>query len=602
MDATLRQSAASRTFLDVGQTSLSFGALNDRIARLFTYLSQCGHVLDDRVGILANDPVDVAPLVLGAMRYGLGTVVINPEFTQAEVERACRACGLTHLFRQADLVPAFSGDGELRQTVFAPAGNGGRLPGLLGRFRKNGASATPTLTQIVQGHEPSSPPPSPPGDAILLMLATSGTTSVPKVVELTHDNITAQFAAFDDVYDYGTESRILNPLPLHFTDGLFHGPLAAAVYGSTLFRPKKFEFGQLEDLVNGVYRNAITHFIVVPAILSLMDRLGSEFTDTFDGADFRYIRSSGDRLPAELWRSIEERFGVRVVNTYGMSETVCEAFYCGPGDDLFRFGTIGRAVGCEWRIVDEEGRPVGSESVGELLLKGPIIMPGYRNQPALTAAAMTDGWLRTGDLATASQDGFVTIVGRKKDLVISGGVNIHPQEITDCLLAHPAVADAFAFGQPHSVWGEQVVAAVVCRGGEALEQTDLIEHCQSQLAQHKVPRLILFMDELPRNPAGKVLVDALRRETAGADVSVGSAAEGTISEKVVVEAARVFGVPVERLHLTARPHTTAGWDSFAHLALVTAIEQRFDVTLSAREVLRIDQLSDLVDILVEKEC
>ena len=180
-----------------------------------------------------------------------------------------------------------------------------------------------------------------PADAIGLMLFTSGTTSAPKVVQLSHANLAAQLATFFKVYDYDADSRILNPLPMHFTDGILHGPLIAFMTGAMLYRPQRFNVQELGTLLDSVYRDRITHFNLVPAMLSLMDRLGEAYRDALATPDFRYIRSSGDRLPEALWRSVQERFGVKIINTYGLSETVCEALYCGPSDDTFRIGTIG---------------------------------------------------------------------------------------------------------------------------------------------------------------------------------------------------------------------------------------------------------------------
>jgi long-chain acyl-CoA synthetase len=427
-----------------------------------------------------------------------------------------------------------------------------------------------------------------------MLLFTSGTTSAPKVVVLSHANLSAQLEAFDQVYDYDADSRILNPLPLHFTDGMLHGPIIAFVSGAALYRPARFDFRAIEALVHSIYRDRITHFIVVPALLSILDRLGDAFADAFEGGDFRYIRSSGDLLPESLWRAIETRFKVRVVNTYGMSETVCEATYAGPDPATARHGTIGRAMGCEVIVADTDGTALPAGAVGELMVRGPIIMAGYLDQPELTAAAVKDGWLRTGDLATIDAEGFVRITGRQKALIISGGINIQPQDISDWLLNHPDVAEAFAFGLPHALWGEQVAAAVVLRAGAAAGEADLVAHCTAGLSPQKVPRILAIVPDLPRNAAGKVVVDKLRAAIGARDTSAGSAAENDAFTTIRRLAATEFGVAPETLRLTAEPATTPGWNSLAHLNLVSAVEIAFGIELSAADVLRIHSLGDVV--------
>ena len=349
--------------------------------------------------------------------------------------------------------------------------------------------------------------------------------------------------------------------------------------------------------MNGIWRDRITHLVAVPALLSLLDRLGDAFGDAFASGDFRYIRSSGDLLPEALWQAIQTRFNVRVVNTYGMSETVCEATYAGPSVDTLRVGTIGKPVGCEVRIRAEDGTIAPPGATGELQIRGPIIMKGYLDQPELTAAAFDEGWLRTGDLATIDPEGFVRIVGRKKSLIISGGMNIQPQDISDCLLAHPGVAEAVTLGLSHVLWGEQVASAVRLRDGVVLTPQELIAHCAAQLSAHKVPRVIAILPDLPRNPAGKVLVDELRAQLRALDTSAGSAIEGDTTEVILGLAAQVFALPREAVRLTSTPATTPGWDSLAHLTLIMAIEEQFRFQLSASEVLRIDRLSDVVDVV-----
>ena len=598
IDRRLSTHAARQPFLVVDGTLTDYATMADRLRRLFGLFAGMGLRPGDRIAILSRDVLAVSTLVLGALRSGIAVVTLNPDLSAPDADTALRSCRLTHLFAdQAVLDRIVVPQGLAVTAIRAPEAAAG-LGGLLGRLRAIRAVEEGFAADLAAA-VPQDPPPPPDADATALMLFTSGTTSAPKVVELSHANIAAQIAAFRAVFDHDADARVLNPLPLHFTDGMLHGPIFCYLAGATLYRPTRFDFQKIEELMDGIYRDRITHFIVVPALLSIMDRLGDAFAQAFEGGDFRYIRCSGDLLPEALWRATEARFGVRVVNTFGMSETVCEALYAGPDDATRRPGTIGRPVGCEIAIVDEDGQPVAPGEAGELLIRGGIVMKGYLDQPDLTAAAIRDGWLQTGDFAAMDPDGLVRIVGRKKSLIITGGINVQPQDIADCLLTHPAVAEAAGFGQPHPRWGEQVAAAVRLREGHTATARDLIGHCEALLSPHKVPRLVLILPELPRNAAGKVLIEPLRAEIARQDQSAGSIADLDVSTQVIRLAARVFSVAPDDLHPTSEPANTLGWDSLAHLTLIAAVEDAFGLRFAASEVLRIHRLSDLSDLVLQ---
>ncbi len=588
IDARLAAAAPRRPALVVDGVTIDEASHADRIARAFGRFAALGLAPGDRVAILSSDVAAVAVLMLAGIRHGLVMLNLNPEMSAHDAGIALAACRPAHLFLDtaiADRIDRPAGLAHSRIAAAAPPA------GLFARLRR---AAAPGFWSDLAATAPTAPPAEPPPDAAAMLLFTSGTTSAPKVVVLSHANLSAQLAAFDAVYDYDRDSRILNPLPLHFTDGMLHGPIAAFVNGAALYRPSRFDFRAIEALVHSIYRDRITHFIVVPALLSMLDRLGDAFADAFEGEDFRYIRSSGDLLAESLWRAIESRFKVRVVNTYGMSETVCEASYAGPDPATARIGTIGRAIGCEMIVADADGTPQPPCVAGELLVRGPIVMAGYLDQPELTAAAVRDGWMHTGDLATIDAEGFIRITGRRKALIISGGVNIQPQDINDWLSTHKAVAEAFAFGLPHALWGEQVAAAVVLRDGGSASEAELIAHCAAGLSPQKVPRVLAIVAELPRSAAGKVQVDRLRAALAGLDRSAGSAVETDVFTAVARLAAAEFGVAVETLRLTAEPATTPGWNSLAHLNLVSAVEAAFGIELSATEVLRLHSLADVV--------
>ena len=597
LDRAAQSADPARPFMVVDGKTMSYGDFIDRVHRLTALFEAKGLGRGDRAGIVSRDPVMVAALIVAALRSGIAVVNLNPDMMPAERTGALAATNLSHLFIDRLAFDAGPLPAGLAHTIIEPdTGTGGLIGKLLLRSVKTGPSG---LSAELAALEPAPVPASVAPDTIGLMLFTSGTTSAPKVVQLSHANLAAQLATFLDVYDYDADSRILNPLPMHFTDGILHGPLIAFMTGATLYRPQSFNVQDLGMLLDGVYRDRITHFNVVPAILSLMDRLGDAYREALATPDFRYIRSSGDRLPEALWRGIQDRFNVKVINTYGLSETVCEAIYCGPSEETFRIGTIGKPVDCTIRLVGEDGHEVAPGEAGELMISGTNIMVGYLNRPDLTAEALDgDGWFRTGDLATVDEDGFVTITGRKKALIISGGANIQPQEIVDAMLTHPAIAEAHALGIPDPVWGERVVCAVVPRPGhEAPGQEELVEHARRLLSPNKVPRVFKGIDALPRNPAGKVLVDALRALFETSREAAPDGTDGSVESRVMALAAKVFVCDAADLRLTSEPRTTFGWDSFAHLTLICEVERAFGISFSARDVLRVTTLGHLVEIV-----
>lgn len=593
IDRAFARAEPRKPFMVVEGQTVTYAAFADRVCRLTTVL----HELCDRergMAIVSRSAVEMAHLFVAALRAGIPVININPDLAAPEMSRALSACKVSHVFIDRGSVSLASLPAGLKHTTI---GSPGDARGLVGRLLSRTPKATPEgLAALIGGAVPTAAVTQHAPEHTAMMLMTSGTTSQPKVVELSHRNLAAQLDAFKTVYKMDANARVLNPLPLHFTDGILHGPLHTLLTGATLYRPAAFRFDQLEDLLLSIYRDRITHFITVPTVLAMINRLPATFDDAFDSPDLRMIRSSGDRLPLPLWEAFEKRFGVRLVNTYGLSETVSEAAYCGPDAAHSKRGSIGKPVGCDAKIVDADGDPVASGQEGELLITGDIVMKGYRDEPALTAAAFDREWFKTGDLATCDEEGFLTITGRLGSVIITGGINVNPADVSDALLQHPTVADAVAFGLPDPVFGEKIVAAVSLSPGASSEPQALIAHCRDHLAAHKMPRDILIVDEIPRNPAGKALVRQLREKTE-------SRAQGTrltggaLEQDVLAFAADVFGCTATDLAVFSEPKTTLGWDSFAHVQLILEAEQRYEIAIPPREFMAVKNLGHLVRLI-----
>lgn len=594
-DEALARTIPNKPFLKTTTQTASYEDLINTIQATFRLFQSLGLKPGDSIGVIGREAFEVSVLALASLRWGLGCAILNPAMLRDEIETAATACELDCLFvekEQADPITSVT------VLSYDPIGHSDKPKSLLAHVRSSlkGTNGK-TLVGLSDGLPSAEPQRVVADETVSNLLYTSGTTGQSKVVELDHKNIAAQLKVFDVVYDYSEASRILNPLPLHFTDGYCHGPLVTFFSGATLFRPTEFDLKKIDQILNSIGPEKITHFIVVPTVLAIMARLDDDYDTCFSSDDFKFIRSSGDSLPSDLWRSIEERFGTRVVNTYGMSETVCEVLFSGPANASREIGTVGQPTGCFCSIVDNEGQALPNGEIGELLIKGSVVTRGYRGAPELTANTIVDGWLKTGDLATIDAKGFVKIEGRIKELIISGGVNISPRQITECLLLCPGVFDAVAYGVAHPVWGEQIAAAVVATPGSTLNSADVISHCQRILPSFKVPRIVNFVDVLPRNSAGKVIMKALKKLPQGSSTSTTSSSQEDVSQRVVSMATQIFGTDLNASHLTTPPEVIAGWDSFAHLTLITKIEDDFSVTLTTQEVMSVTNLEALIKII-----
>ncbi len=349
----------------------------------------------------------------------------------------------------------------------------------------------------VSGVRPFSPP-SP--DDVALILHTSGSTGRPKRVPLTHANLTISARNVARTYQLTPEDVSFCVMPLFHVHGLVASALATLYSGGTVVVPTTFHPLSFWKTAQD---HGVTWYSAVPTIHQVLVARSHPGSPRPAGAErLRFIRSCSAPLSPLLMHSLEEAFGAPVLEAYGMTEAAHQMASNPLPPTSRKPGSVGLGSGVKVSIMDEEGKHLSPGEHGEIVVQGPNVIRGYENHPEANATSFVDGWFRTGDQGYLDEQGYLTIVARKKELINRGGEKISPREVDEVLLAHPAVAEAVCFGFPHHMWGEEVAAAVVLR--EKISEKDLLTHCRQHLADFKRPKCIYITDAIPRTATGKI--------------------------------------------------------------------------------------------------
>jgi long-chain acyl-CoA synthetase len=344
-------------------------------------------------------------------------------------------------------------------------------------------------------------------DDTAVILYTSGTTGKPKGAELTHGNLAKNVeVACRTLFGLGEDDLMFGGLPLFHSFGQTCSLNAATYRGACLTLLPRFEPGKALEIIA---RDRVTVFLGVPTMYAAM--LNHPAADQADASTLRLALAGGAALPVEVLRGFEEKFGCKILEGYGLSETSPVASFNHP-DRQRKAGSIGTPIeGVEMKAVDDGGREVSRGEVGEIVIRGHNVMKGYWKRPDATAEAISrDGWFKTGDMARVDEDGYFFIVDRKKDMIIRGGYNVYPREVEEVLYEHPAVREAAVVGVPHDELGEEVGAAVALKPDAECTPEELREHVKGQVAAYKYPRHVWLVDELPKGPTGKILKREIR--------------------------------------------------------------------------------------------
>jgi acyl-CoA synthetase (AMP-forming)/AMP-acid ligase II len=353
--------------------------------------------------------------------------------------------------------------------------------------------------------------PAPREDDVALFLHTSGTTSRPKGVPLTHANLCASAANIVRWYRLRDADVSLCIMPLFHVHGLVFSTLAMLAAGATVVIPAKFSASGFWPAVRDF---GVTIVSAVPTMYrTLLLRAGDDHAPGPGEHGLRFLRSSSAPLPAAEMVRLESRFGVPVIEAYSMTEA-SHQMCANPLAGERRPGTVGMGAFVDVTILDAAGDELPRGSVGEVCVKGPNVTAGYHNNPEANAAAYSGGWFRTGDYGTLSADGYLTLVGRLKELINRAGEKISPVEIDEALLSHAGVAEAVAFAIPDEKYGEAVAAALVLRDGTSVES--VLDHARARLAAFKLPTAVFVVEAIPRTATGKVQRRIVAAELAAA--------------------------------------------------------------------------------------
>ncbi|MDP1646646.1 MAG: acyl--CoA ligase [Rubrivivax sp.] len=338
-------------------------------------------------------------------------------------------------------------------------------------------------------------------DDVSMVLHTSGTTSRPKIVPLSQRNLVASATHISRTLRFTAADRGLNIMPLFHIHGLIAGVLAPLSAGSFVFCTPGFNalkfFGWMDEAKP-------TWFTAVPTMHQAILSRASKNLDLIQRQPLRFLRSSSSSMPPQVIAEVEAVFGAPLVESYGMTEATHQMASNPLPPAVRKPGTVGIAAGPEVAIMGEDGTLLPRGATGEIVIRGPNVTTGYENNPAANAEGWRDGWFRTGDQGVMDADGYISITGRLKEIINRGGEKVSPREVDEILMDHPAVAQVVCFGMPHPKLGEEVAAAVVLREGQAATERELQSFVSTRTADYKVPKKILFLDEIPKGATGKL--------------------------------------------------------------------------------------------------
>jgi len=471
-----------------GRKPLSYGALRAQVVETVERLNAIGVGRNDPVAIvLPNGPVMASAFV--SVASAATAAPLNPAYREEELEfyLGDLTAKLLLLDRESGALARKVAErlgiavAEIVESLEEPAG----------RFRILGAESKA---------EAPHPGPARGGD-VALVLHTSGTTSRPKIVPLTHENVCASAVHVAESLALVSDDRCLNVMPLFHIHGLIAAVLASLSAGASVcctpgFNGLKF-FAWMDE-------TRPTWYTAVPTMHQTLLARADRNRDVIARNPLRFLRSSSASLPPQVMKALEETFSAPVIEAYGMTEAAHQMAANPLPPRERKAGSVGIAAGPDVAIMDEAGNLLPPEVTGEVVIRGPNVTLGYQNNSSANASAFTRGWFRTGDQGVLDHEGYLRLTGRLKEIINRGGEKISPREVDEVLLDHPAVAQAVTFAIPHEKLGEDVGCALILKEGLTASESEIRDYAAKRLADFKVPRRVLFLEEIPKGPTGKL--------------------------------------------------------------------------------------------------
>jgi long-chain acyl-CoA synthetase len=508
----LRETAAATpdalAYRIAGSTA-TYRELDEQSGQFAAGLALAGLMPGQVVAIQLPNVPQFLTTYFGALKAGLTVLPMNPLLKAPEIEHQLTDSGASIMVGLAGLHTEAA---KACQLAGLPLYLAGEPPP--GEAARSLGEPTRSLGERSLGELMTEAPLAEPGgeiwpgnaDDTAVLIYTSGTTGKPKGAELTHFLLYMNCTISGQLFGARPDDVTLAVLPFFHVFGLSSVINVSVRYGGCLSIVPRFEAGAVIDAIDS---DKCTVIAGVPTMLHALAQLDVSGRDL---AALRVAVSGGASLPEDVMKVFEAKYGIEVLEGYGLSETGSTTSFNRPDDR--KPLSVGKPIwGVEMRVGDSNDQPMppGPDQIGEILIRGHNVMKGYRNRPEATATALKGGWLHTGDLGYADSDGFYFIVDRTKDLVIRGGYNVYPREIEEVLYAHPGIREAAVIGKPDERLGEEVVAVVVVGEGASLSEAEVISYCRERLAAYKCPREVRFMTELPKGPSGKILKTELRQ-------------------------------------------------------------------------------------------
>jgi acyl-CoA synthetase (AMP-forming)/AMP-acid ligase II len=461
---------------------ITYRALANQVEALAGVLRGGGLQPGDPVALVLPNGLEYLAAFLATCRARLIAAPLNPAYKPDEYRFYLKDAGVKVVIAPPEAHPVR----EVARELSLRVGSARRDSQGVVRLEGEGLPANGAVPDLPQAAD------------VALFLHTSGTTSRPKGVPLTHANLMASVRNIARHYQLSPADTSLVVMPLFHVHGLIGVTLSSLFAGGSIMVPPRFSASAFWPAVRA-YR--VTWYSAAPTIHQvLLQRAEQDEAPARSG--FRFIRSCSSALAAVTMAQLEERFGAPVIEAYAMTEASHQMTANPLPPGTRKPGTVGRGTSVEVAIMDESGTLLPAGTPGEVVVRGPNVISGYHNNPEANRSSFTNGWFRTGDRGVLDADGYLTLIGRIKELINRGGAKISPLEVDAVLLAHPAVAEAASFGAPDAKYGEEVHAAVVLKGEATAEA--LQSFCRDRLADYKVPKVVYLVKELPKGPTGKV--------------------------------------------------------------------------------------------------